>query len=265
MGILSPNENTNTAYLKWMKIYLAWHGPIKDREEAFSQKTVETFIEHLKDNYSPSSVNQAAAAIKKWARGWGCKPDITNLEKVEHTIPKILTEGEIENLVDSIPDIRNQAFATLLYDCALRISELIDINVDDVDFKKNWVIIKKRKKNNLPQAIPFSEKTATILKRYLDERKKQNIKSEALFVGKGDRISVSTVEHLIKGYGKMFLHRDIYPHLFRHTRATILRESGLAIEDIKDFLGHKQLTSTFIYAKLNPIELRERLKKIGKI
>lgn len=259
MGILSQNENTNIAYVKWMKIFLEWHGPVKDRAEAFSQKTVESFIEHLKANYSPSSVNQAAAAIKKWGRGWGHNPDITNKLKIEENLPEILSREEIQSLIDGTFDVRDRALLATLYDTGIRVGEAVNLDISDIDFENNWIFIKRRKGGGLPQNIPFQEKTKAILLKYLNERKNKSINDDALFIGKNGRIAVSTVERIIKSGGRMIINKNITPHYLRHAKATHLREAGLAIEDIKDFLGHRNIQVTMRYARLIPSELKKKL------
>ena len=133
------------------------------------------------------------------------------------------------------------------------------MDINDIDFENNWIFIKRRKGGGLPQNIPFQEKTKAILLKYLNERKKQNINDDALFVGKNGRIAVSTVERIIKSGGRIFLNKDITPHYLRHAKATHLRQAGTSLEDIRDFLGHKSIQTSLIYARLIPSELKKKL------
>ena len=260
MGILAENENTNIAYLKWMKIFLEWHGPVKDRAEAFSQKTIETFIEHLKDKYSPSSVNQAAAAIKKWARGWGYKPDITNKPKIMEQLPGMLEEEAVTVLIDNISGVRDRTLVALIYDCALRVSEVVDLNLSDLDFENDCVLIKSRKEKGKTQNIPFSKKTKRYLEdyvRYLRVNEENGINDKPLFIGKENRISVSAVERIVKKYGEIILGKHLNPNTLRRQKATSLRKQGVPIDTIADFLGHLNINATLRYARLPPSALKK--------
>lgn len=258
MGVLAENENTNRAYLHWMRVFQDWYGAIADRDEAFSQKNVEEFIDSLKaNNYSSSSINQAGAAIKKWARMTGHNPEITNKPKIEEKLPEILTQEEIKKLIDSTFDIRNRAILSLMYDTGIRIGELINLDMEDIDLENDWIFIKRRKGGGLPQNIPFHEKTRGILLNYLEERKTRGIDDNALFVGQFGRISISAVSRMVKNGGGIFLGKNIHCHSLRHCKASHLREMGVSIEDIRDFLGHKNIQTTLRYARLNPIELKK--------
>jgi len=256
---------------KTLRTYAYWITRFKDfcggvlTEECFENKAYE-FIEYLKrENYSPSTIRIAYAAINMLAEGRGVNLRLTNLPPVEEKIPPFLEEEEIKKLIDGTPSLRDKAIIALLYDCALRVGELIELDVEDVNLKDRTILVKSRKWGGFPQRLPMSEKTAEILEKYIKER---GLESGALFPSslsrgfgprpsRSGRITNAGVYYIVRSWGELVLGKKVHPQMLRHTAAVMLLKHGVDMETIRDFLGLKSDTTTRQYARLMPAELKK--------
>jgi len=224
-------------------------------KECFEKKTHE-FIEYLKrEGYAPSTIRTAYAAIKMYAEGYGVNLRLTNLPPVEEKIPDYLEEEEVKKLIDGTLCLCSKAIIALLYDCALRVGELIELNVEDVDLKDRTIFVRGREKSRSPQRLPMSEKTAEILERYIKE---SGLESGPLFPSSSSngRITNYGVYCVVRSWGEYILGKKVNPRMLRHTAAVVLRRRGVDMESIRDFLGLKTDATTRRYARLVPTELK---------
>jgi len=256
------NPHTNANYNRELRKFFEWCGG----ERVPTQELAERYIDHLRERgYAPRTLRVAASALKKYAAMHGVSLLITNIPKVQMSMPKVLSEDEIKRLIEGIPYVEDKAMVALLYDCGLRVSELVNLDVDDVDLESRTITVRSRK-GGTPQVLPFGKKTKGFLEKWLEIRESEGLTKEkvpALFIGrvgrfgKATRITVQTVARRLKHYGRVILGRDdVHPHLIRHSRAVHLRSRGVPLEDIKDFLGHASLQTTFIYARMEPGRLK---------
>jgi site-specific recombinase XerD len=253
-------ENTYMSYERALIQFYFWcDSNYGNRHFELNQQNIEDFVEYLKnDRKEPQTINTYANGLKKAAaiNGNGYIK-ITNIPKITRKLPEILSEDEINTLVEKIPDIRDKAVIALLYDCALRLSELRNLNMNDVDLDKRRINIERRKNSGTPQILPFTERTKEILIDYLNEREERGYPKdlEPFFVGSRARITVYDIEALVKGWSRKLIGKNITPHSLRHSRAIHLRRKGILIEMIKDILGHKDLKTTLFYARSEPKDL----------
>ena len=225
-------------------------------KECFEKKTHE-FIEHLKrEGYAPSSIRIAYAAIKMYAEGYGVNLRLTNLPPIEEKIPPYLEEDEVKKLIDGTLCLRDKAIIALLYDCALRVGELIELDVEDIDLKDRTILIKGREKSRFPQRLPISEKTAKILEEYIREYGLEE--GMPLFPStRGGRMTNHGVYYVVRSWSERILGKKAHPHMLRHTAAVMLRRHNVDVATIADFLGHKSTTVTRRYARIVPSELKK--------
>jgi len=255
------NKHTFDAYNCVIRDFLTWNNGGK-----LCQETVEAYIETLKQkNRKPSTLNMAACALKKYSEIHGNYFKVTNIPTINQESPDTLSEDEVNTLIDSIKDIRDKAIVSLLYDAALRINELVNLNCSDVNMADRLLLLDHRKKSRAPQAVPFGDKTRKILKEYFEERERRGFTTTEypeLFIGVGNRLSADGIRKNLKRYGMKFLNKPIHPHMLRHTRASHLRNKGMSLELLREFLGHRSIDTTMIYGRLSPIELKSRLEEL---
>jgi len=190
-----------------------------------------------------------------------------SLPKKEKRIPKYMTSEDID-IIFNIPDItsplgqRNRLILELLYGTGIRVSELCNIKISDIDFNKKSIrILGKGSKERI---VFYGDVCKDILERYINEGRiilLNNKHNEYLIVGayKETKISTRSIELIIDNIiKKAALKKNITPHVLRHTFATHLLNEGCEILIVKELLGHSSLDTTGIYTHVS----NERLRKI---
>jgi integrase/recombinase XerC len=184
--------------------------------------------------------------------------DGTGTPKLDRKIPQVLTEKEILEFLDALPEkkflqLRNKALFEFLYATGLRISELTELKAADVHLGERLVrVMGKGKKERL---VPFHEQAAAVLSRYLQcLRSEFHYQGELIFVNsRGGGLSQRSVERILPQVYRQVSgsNRCVYPHLLRHSFATHLLQRGANLRVIQDLLGHANLATTEKYTTLN--------------
>ena len=167
--------------------------------------------------------------------------------------------------------IRDKTIMVLLYDSAVRVSELTGLRINDLDFKTLSIHI--HGKGNKERSVAISEKTATHLKRYMsiyhaDGCSPDDYLFYTVIKGKVGSISMSTVERILQKYADEArkecpdIPKHVYPHLFRAERATHLYRDGVDSIMISKILGHSSIETTKIYALPSMDQMREAMNKV---
>ncbi|AZB31587.1 MULTISPECIES: site-specific tyrosine recombinase XerD [Chryseobacterium] len=181
-------------------------------------------------------------------------------------LPDTLSLADIEKIIQAIEissDLgkRNHCIIEVLYGCGLRVSELIDVKISNINFKENY--IKVIGKGNKTRFVPLAQFTAKLLKEYISNvrsKSKVNKKHEdTLFLNsRGTSMSRVIVFIIIKELtDKAGVSKKISPHTFRHSFATHLLQNGADLRYIQEMLGHSSITTTGIYTHLKTEELRD--------
>lgn len=270
------SENTLDAYVRDIKKlkdyavgYLENTGP-----EKITYDNLQEYIFNLsKQKFSERSQARWISSIKAFFR-YLLEDEIRNdnpstlLEgpKLGLYLPDTLSLADIERIIQAIEigsDLgkRNHCIIEVLYGCGLRVSELIDVKISNINFKENY--IKVVGKGNKTRFVPLAEYTANLLKGYITEvrfRNKINKKHEdTLFLNsRGTSMSRVIVFIIIKELtDKAGVSKKISPHTFRHSFATHLLQNGADLRYIQEMLGHSSITTTGIYTHLKTEELRD--------
>jgi len=183
--------------------------------------------------------------------------------KTEKILPKFLTEEEMKRFLDGLPEekelqMRDKAALELFYSSGLRISELIGLNIEDLDLMSG--IIKVKGKGKKERILPMGESSIRILNKYLERRLS---KEKALFLNRfGRRISAVGVRKAVNKCAKVLALREkISPHVFRHSFATHLLNRGADLRSVQELLGHSNITTTQIYTHLTVDSLKRVYQK----
>lgn len=165
------------------------------------------------------------------------------LPRVEKALPTFLNQGETERLLDSIVNKRDLIIVRLLYASGLRVSELVNLNRDDIEGNMVKVHSGKGKKDRITY---MDDRTLELIGEYLGEREDEN---PALFVSRRKkRLSDRAIEALVKKHAKRAgIRKNVTPHTLRHTFATHLLQNNANIVVIQKLLGHASLATTQIY------------------
>lgn len=169
--------------------------------------------------------------------------------KTKQAVKEIISDEEIEKLRDKCSCIRDQAIIDLLYSTGIRVGELVNLNISDIDFEARECIVYG--KGDKERKVYFDAKAKLHLKEYLRGRKDKN---PALFVTLNspyERLKISGVELRLRRLGRSINLNKIHPHKFRRTMATRAIDKGMPIEQVQKILGHSQIDTTMQYAIVN--------------
>ncbi|MGE5343371.1 MAG: site-specific tyrosine recombinase/integron integrase [Candidatus Omnitrophota bacterium] len=184
--------------------------------------------------------------------------DAIGSPKIDKTLPGILTEKEMLEFLDHLPEdnfinLRNKAIFEFLYATGLRISELTGLKMVDINFSEGLLrVLGKGKKERI---VPFNNYSKDVLNRYLESaRQKFKTSIDYIFLNnRGKKITPRAVEMILQTvYGAVIGgNKRVYPHLFRHSFATHLLQRGANLRVIQELLGHSSLSTTEKYTNLN--------------
>jgi integrase/recombinase XerC len=188
--------------------------------------------------------------------------------KKEKHLPTVMQPADVALLLEQ-PDtsatlgIRDAAWLELLYASGLRISELVGIDLDDLELRAR--LVKVHGKGSKERIVPFGSKAEAALRAYLAVRGElaRDVEEQAVFVNyRGERITTRSVRRLFDGYLRdASLRAGISPHTLRHSFATHLLTAGADLRGIQELLGHASLSTTQKYTHLNDWQLIEVYKK----
>ncbi|MDC1184068.1 site-specific tyrosine recombinase XerD [Gammaproteobacteria bacterium] len=233
---------------------------------------INQFISHLfKEGLKSSSVNRKISTLKAFYSFLLKKKEIEAspmedivMAKQEKYLPVSMSEIEVEKLLNS-PDInisierRDKAMIEMLYATGMRVSELVNLKLIDVDIQRS--VIKVLGKGSKERLIPYGEVAGDSLNLYLKDRIKSNIK-ETFLSNRGTKITRGAFWQRIKIYlSREGLKNSISPHTLRHAFATHLLNRGADLRSVQILLGHSDLSTTQIYTHIAKQRLGEILKK----
>lgn len=284
------SNNTISAYRRDIKGFLSYldERKVKDVLIQIDHRVIRDYLSQLKmKNYSRASLARKLSTIRsffKFLMFRGYIKDnptlVLSSPKLERKLPNFLLREEIEELF-SLPSedtplgIRDKAIMELIYATGMRVSELVNLNIWEVEW--NWDEIKVMGKGNKERIVLVGTKAQESLKKYLKKGRPQILKNKmrwakespginyeinnnALFLNRfGKRITARSIQRMMRKYitiwGKK---KKVSPHTLRHSFATHLLEGGADLRCVQELLGHVQLSTTQIYTHLT----KERLKKV---
>ena len=270
------SKNTASSYKNDMDkfmIYLKDHG-VSDLKKV-SKKDITNYLEYLNNNnLSTTSIARKLTTIKNFYIYLTKTEVITNniaegieRPKLRKKLPEVLTIEEVDKLLDislNTPfDYRNKAMLELLYGTGLRISELLDLKLNDIDFEN--CIVRCLGKGSKERIVPIGEYVIYYLNVYLDYRPLllKRKKSDYLFLNsRGERLSRFSFFKMLKSLlMTKGITKHISPHSLRHSFATHLLTGGADIRFVQEMLGHSSISTTQIYTHISQERLKEQHKK----
>ena len=169
--------------------------------------------------------------------------------KTNQQVKEVISDEDIERLRDKCACKRDLAMIDLLYSTGIRVGELVNLNISDVDFEARECVVFG--KGGKERKVYFDAKAKLHLQKYIESR---NDKNPALFVtldSPYDRLKISGVEIRMRELGRSVKIAKIHPHKFRRTMATRAIDKGMPIEQVQKILGHSQIDTTMQYAMVN--------------
>jgi len=266
------SKNTVSSYKNDITSFSSWC----DKEHLDRLKITDLNLNNYISNLfsiglKSSSINRKISSIKHFYLFLLKKKVIKNSPADEITTPKqekylptSMSEDEVESLLGSPKssikiERRDKAMIEILYATGMRISELVNLKLTDIDFNRS--VLKVFGKGSKERLVPYGEKAAEALRIYLEDRKKLDSK-DVFLSNRGTRITRGAFWQRIKIYIKREnLKSSISPHTLRHAFATHLLNRGADLRSVQILLGHSDLSTTQIYTHIAKKRLGEILKK----
>lgn len=270
------SNNTVSSYLRDVTQYFQWLASETLSPENATQSDVDRYTKYLLSlGKTISTVTRSLASLKSFYSYLMGEGIVTvnpakglTLEKVERKLPQILTSKEVELFLEQ-PDprdakgCRDKAMLELLYATGIRVSELIDLNLEHLNLSASFLRCVTRKKERI---IPLYPTAVRALNDYIEHVRPRIIErpdERALFVNmNGSRMSRQGFWKIIKHYqDKAGIQKDITPHTLRHSFAAHLLENGADLASIQKMLGHADISSTQVYTQVINQELKDVYNK----
>lgn len=236
------------------------------RVDALDTIAVREWLGHLyRNELSPVTMRRKLAALRSFFRflhrGGHVKLNPAKLlrtPKTPKTLPRVPTEEQANTLLDDVARNklertnakRDVAIFELLYGAGLRVSELVGLDLTDIDRTERWVRV--RGKGRKERQVPYGSKAAAALDAYLAVREAKPGDQTLFLNARGNRMSADSVRYIVKLYAKALAgDSSLHPHSFRHAFATHLLSSGADLRAIQELLGHAQLSTTQKYTQVS--------------
>ncbi len=231
---------------------------IKKEPDKINTDDIKLFMAEKLVDRSSSSVILFLSALR-YAYSNILSKDITvgiKRPKKERKIPSVLTKDEVKALLNSISNKKSKLMLSLIYACGFRVSELVNLKIQDLHFEEKIGYARKAK-GNKDRIFNIPDFLAEELKSQVEIQKSGN--QEFLFSGPNGKLSTRNIEKITRNaLNKADIQKDVHPHTLRHSFATHLLENGTDIRKIQELLGHQDLSTTQIYTHIS----KEELKKI---
>ncbi len=272
----SLSENSVQAYIRDIKKFADYAIPLELSELNITRENISNFLTNLKDeNISARSQARIISGIKAFYKYLIMEDyikhnptDLIESPKIGLKLPDTLSLIEIDKLIEAV-DLsspqgeRNRSIIETLYSCGLRVSELINLQLSNINFKEGYIkVIGKGDKERL---APIGGRALKYLTIYINEvRNHQNIKKgheDIVFLNnRGAKITRVMIFLIIQKLKEVIgLKKKISPHTFRHSFATHLIEGGANLRAVQEMLGHESINTTEIYTHLDKDYLRSNI------
>jgi integrase/recombinase XerD len=273
------SENTVAAYRNDLGQFLEFvekrAGSRLVEWSAISEADIEdylTFMKHKDQPYASSTIARKVAAIKSFFNYLvtqeviDANPTVDiDSPKVKKRLPQTLTFDEVERLLEtptggkSAKTLRDTALLRVLYETGMRVTEVVSIQLEDVDLERS--LLHSPTRQGEAREIPLADSTRALLDEYLAEGRPQlanDAHERALFLNhRGEKLTRQGLWLIIKGYARQAgLNTEVTPHTLRHSFAVHRLTQGSRLEDIQRLLGHANISTTQIYTQLEPSEER---------
>ncbi len=241
-----------------------------------NNEDILNYLKYLKElNKKPSTISRHLASIRLFyqylLKNKKIKEDPTKgiqSPKIEKKAPSILSSQEVSLLLEQpngedLKSIRDKAMLEIAYATGMRVTEIISLNVEDIDLNASLVTCKNANKQRI---IPLGKMSLNALKEYMSTARPNLIKDEnekALFVNiNGRRLTRQGFWKIIKYYKEQaHITKEITPHILRHSFATHLLQNGADLKSIQTMLGHSDISSTQIYIQFQDDSIKNIYKK----
>lgn len=240
-------------YIIFLRNKFTKQGPLKNTSIARKLSSLRSFYTYLNEyvgiNNSPFTYIKAPKSAKK--------------------IPEFLFYDEVDYLLSSIDvesddGIRNRALFEMMYACGLRVSEVVELQLDQIDFSEEVLFVTG--KGDKQRVVPFYPELTELVQTYLKKVRSKwvfDAKNKHVFVNqRGNALTARGIQYLLnKEVDKSGLSMNVHPHMLRHSFATHLLDNGADLRIVQELLGHSSLSTTQIYVHVTQERLQSTYNK----
>ena len=270
------SDNTLQSYKRDLAQFEDYIERNNKKYNKIKESDVQEYLDYLTEqNKKPSTILRTIASIRSFYQYELKSGKVTSdptekikSPKIEKKAPCVLTSQEVELLLEQPQDIdlkgiRDKAMLEFAYATGMRVTEIISLNVEDVNIEQEVVNCKAR---NKVRTIPLGKMALNAVKEYINNARNILVKSDkekALFVNlNGRRLTRQGFWKIIKYYqSQAHINKDITPHTLRHSFATHLLQNGADLKSIQTMLGHSDISSTQVYMQFQNDGLNNIYKK----
>ena len=268
--------NTLQSYKRDLKQFENYLGTIEEKYNELTNDGIKDYIKHMQEQgKKTSTISRGLAAIRSFyqyeTKNKQVEKDPTEgiqSPKIEKRVPSVLTSSEVALLLEQPKNVdlkgtRDKAMLEFAYATGMRVTEIISLNVEDINLETGYATCRNGKKE---RTVPIGEMSLKALKDYIFNARHTMIKDDneqALFVNvNGQRLTRQGFWKIIKYYKEQaHIDKDITPHVLRHSFATHLLQNGADLKSIQTMLGHSDILSTQIYMQFQDESLKNVYKK----
>ncbi len=254
------SQNTLKAYESDIRLFFKCSLPI-------SEEGLLSFLETLNANdYHENSIARIWISLKLFFRYLHKNGHVSSNQflfwespKLKTVLPTVLTEKEVNQMLDACDNLFHLAIIEFLYATGIRVSELCNLNLFDVD----EAVVRVKGKGGKERALPIAKRTVEVLDLYLLDRRENEKEDPPLFITeRGKRINRQFVWALVREYAeKAGIEKIVSPHTLRHSYATHLLENGADLRIIQELLGHSNIGTTDRYTHISTKHLNAAFHK----
>ncbi len=259
------SQNTIDAYRRDLGDFFDYYSEVE--LDKIQRTQINTYVRNLHErDYSPTSITRKIASLRGFFK-WVCANEISPADptltleqpKVPQRLPKVMTMQEINEILNQDLTKIQRVMLELLYGCGLRVSELVNLKINNYDLKGKF--LECTGKGSKDRIVPMGNKACEAIRDYLNERdfliKKFNLATKQLLINdKGKNVTRQEVYTFIHEQGKK-IHKAISPHTLRHSFATHLLENGADLRVVQELLGHSDVSTTQLYTHISKKRLKE--------
>lgn len=240
-------ENSIQNYVSYLKVFL---DHFKDRPDVkhINEQDIKSFLSQYTEHNTQRAYHSAIKVFYKYVAHQPNKFRFIEYCKRSRKLPIVLSPDEMDRIITAATNLKHRTIICLMYSCALRVSEVINLKVKDIDYSRGIINIIDAK-GGKDRQVMLAPELVDILNNYISEYKV----SDYLFTGQFDpQYSERSIAQFLQKYAdKAGIQKRVYPHLLRHTSATHFVEAGTDINLLQKLLGHSSVKTTALYTHIS--------------
>jgi integrase/recombinase XerD len=267
------SANTVSSYMRDLRQFASYAKERQLTPQTVTETHISTYLDYLSgQGKSTATVSRSLASLKGFFNRLvdtgvleGNPAAHVTAGKIEKKLPQVLTGKEVERLLaqpkcTDMKGYRDKAMLELLYATGIRVTELISLNVTDVNLAGSFIRCESKGKERIIPLYPAAVDALAVYMQNIRPKMIADIDEQALFVNvSGDRMSRQGFWKIVKTYQeKAHIDKDITPHTLRHSFAAHLLENGADLRSIQEMMGHSDISSTQVYAQV----VKQNLKSV---